>query len=81
MLSSVNLDILDADLMSGPPPWMLPMPEVSFTSISKSDLPSLQLQLALEHLATVMFSITAPNRLYTDGSLQVDGTGDGGFLA
>ncbi|XP_050709726.1 uncharacterized protein LOC126994457 [Eriocheir sinensis] len=32
-----------------------------------------QLQLALEHIATVTSSITAPHCLYTDGSLQPDG--------
>ncbi len=36
-------------------------------------MPPLQLQLALEHVATVTASITAPHRLYTDGSLQSDG--------
>ena len=56
------------------------MPEVSYTHTSKSDLPPLQLQLALEHLATVMFSITAPHRLYTDGSLQVDGAAGGAVI-
>ncbi len=39
---------------------------------SWSDLPPLQVQLALEHVATVTYSITAPHRLYTDGSLQSD---------
>ncbi len=53
---------------------MLPTPEVSFTPTSKSDLPLLRLQLALEHVATVTSSISAPHRFYTDGSLQSDGT-------
>ena len=73
MLRSLNPDILEADIPPGPSPWMLLMPEVSYTPNSKSDLPSLQLQLALEHLATVIFPITAPHRLYTDASLQADG--------
>ncbi|KAK3885902.1 hypothetical protein Pcinc_009920 [Petrolisthes cinctipes] len=48
-----------ADVPPGPPPWMLPTPDVSFTPTSKSELPSLQQQLALEHIETVTSSITA----------------------
>ncbi|RUM30837.1 MAG: hypothetical protein DSY42_03735, partial [Aquifex sp.] len=73
MLRSLNLAVVIADVPPGPPPWMLPVPEVSFTPTSKSDLPSLQLQLALEHVATVTSSMTSPSRLYTDGSLQPAG--------
>ena len=73
MLHSLNLQVLVADVPPGPPPWKLPSPVVSFTPTSKSDLPSLQLQLALEHVALITSSITAPHRLYTDGSLQSDG--------
>ncbi len=40
---------------------------------SKSDPPPQQLQLALEHEATVMSSIVASHCLYIDGSLQSDG--------
>ncbi len=81
MLRNLDLDIPAADVPPGPPPWLLPTPEVSLTPTSKSDLAPLQLQLALEHVATVTFSITAPHRLYTIGSLQSDGaTGCAVFL-
>ncbi|XP_050706751.1 uncharacterized protein LOC126992111 isoform X3 [Eriocheir sinensis] len=73
LMRSLDLDIPVADVPPGPPPWLLPMPEVSLTPASKSDPPPLQLQLALEHVATVTSSITAPHCLYTDGSLQSDG--------
>ncbi len=73
LLCSINLDIHVADVPASPPPWLLLTSEVSFTPASKSDLPPFQLQLALEHVATVMSSITAPHCLYTDGSLQSDG--------
>ncbi len=59
---------------------MLPAPEVSFTPTTKSDPPPLQLQLALEHVATVTSSITA-HRLYTDGSLQSDGAAGGAVFS
>ncbi len=68
MLRNRDLDLPAADVPPGLPPWLLPTPEVSLTPTSKSDLPPLQLQLA-----TVTASITAPHRLYTDGSLQSDG--------
>ncbi|KAK3884718.1 hypothetical protein Pcinc_011036 [Petrolisthes cinctipes] len=73
VLRGLNIDIMVADVPPGPPPWMLPTPDVSFTPTSKSELPSLQRQLALEHIETVTSSITDPYCLYTDGSLQVDG--------
>ncbi|MPC18494.1 hypothetical protein E2C01_011379 [Portunus trituberculatus] len=72
MLRSLNLEVLVADVPPGPPPWMLSIPAVSFIPTSKSDPPYLQLQLALEHVATVTSSIPAPYRLYSDGSLQSD---------
>ncbi len=73
VLRNHDLDLPAAEVLTGPPPWILPTPEVSLTPTSNSDLPPLQLQLALEHVATVTASITAPHRLYTDGSLQSDG--------
>ncbi len=73
LMRSLELDIPAVDVPPGPPPWLLPSPEVSFTPTSKSDPPLLQLQLALEHVATVTSSITAPHCFYTDGSLQADG--------
>ena len=72
-LRSLGLEVPVADVHPGPPPWLLPTPLVSFTPTTKTDLPPLQLQLALEHVATVTSSIPDPHRLYTDGSLQSDG--------
>ncbi len=68
----LDLDIHAADVPPGSPPWLLPAPEVTFIVASKSDPPPLQLQLDLEHVATVTSSITATHCLYTDGSLQSD---------
>ncbi len=73
VLCHLDLDLPAADVPPGLPPWLLPTPKVSLTPTAKSDLPPLQLQLALEHVATVTASITAPHQLYTDGSLQSDG--------
>ena len=84
VLRSLDMDVPVADVPPGPPPWLLPTPEVSYTPTSKSDLPSLQLQLALEHLATVTSAVASPCRIYTDGSLQSSArrcSGWSGFLA
>ncbi len=54
---------------------------MSFTSTTKLNPSLLQLQLALEHVATVTSSITAPHRLYTDGSLQSDGAASGAVFS
>ena len=62
------------DVPPGLPPWMLPTPVLSFTPTTKADHLHLQLQLALEHVATVTSSVTQPHRIYTDGSLQSDGS-------
>ena len=81
VLRSLNLDVPVADVPPGPPPWLLPVPEVSYTPTSKSDLPSLQLQLALQHVETVTSSVTSPCRIYTDGSLQADGAAGGAVFS
>ncbi|MPC72142.1 hypothetical protein E2C01_066436 [Portunus trituberculatus] len=49
----LNLQVLVADVVPGPPPWKLPSPVVSFINTMKCDSPPLQLQLALEHVAQV----------------------------
>ena len=74
MLRRLEINVTATEVPPGPPPWMQPTPEVSFTPTTKSDPPTLQQQLALEHVATVISSMTAtPRRVYTDGSLQADG--------
>ncbi len=60
VLRNLNLDVPVADVPPGPPPWLLPEPKVSYTPTSKSDLPSLQLQMALQHVETVTSSVTSP---------------------
>ncbi|XP_045114076.1 uncharacterized protein LOC123506217 [Portunus trituberculatus] len=80
-LRSVDLQVLVADVVPGPPPWKLPSPVVSFTPTAKCDPPPLQLQLALEHVEQVTSSITAPHHLYTDGSLQPDGAAGGAVFS
>ena len=81
VLRSLDMDVPVADVPPGPPPWLLPTPEVSYTPTSKSDLPSLQLQLALEHVATVTSAVASPCRIYTDGSLQPDGAAGGAVFS
>ncbi|MPC33906.1 hypothetical protein E2C01_027274 [Portunus trituberculatus] len=67
VLRSVILDVLAADVLPGPSPWMLPTSEVSFTPTTKTDSPpALQLQLALQHVATVTSSLQGSHRIYTD---------------
>ena len=76
MLRRLDIDVPVAKIPPGPPTWLQPTPVVSFNPTSKSDFPPLQKQLALESIETVMSSIPAPHRVYTDGSLQVDGAAD-----
>ncbi len=52
MLRNHDLDLPAADVTPGQPLWLLPTPEVSLIPTSKSDLPPLQLQLAVEHVAS-----------------------------
>ncbi len=81
MLSSLNLDVPVADVPPGPPPWLLPVSEVSYTPTSKSHLPSLQLQMALQHAETVASSVTSPFRIYRHGSFQPDGAAGGAIFS
>ena len=57
------------------------MPEVSFTPIPKSDLPYLQLQLALEHVRDNDVFHNSSTLLYTDGSLQADDAAGGAVFS
>lgn len=81
LLRSLDIHVLAADILPGPPPWMLQSPVVSFTPTSKCDPPSLQLQLTLEHIALVTSSSPVSHRLYTDGSLQSDGAAGGAVFS
>ena len=68
----INVPVAEVD--HGPPPWKLPRPRIWFTPTSKSDLPLLQRQLALESIANMSSEVPAAHHLYVDGSLQADGS-------
>ncbi|XP_076057288.1 uncharacterized protein LOC143034828 [Oratosquilla oratoria] len=69
----LNINILTENEDPGLPPWQTPMPTVTYTPTTKSDLPQLQKQLALETIAGLS-SLNAAHHLFTDGSLQGDGS-------
>ncbi|XP_076043611.1 uncharacterized protein LOC143026727 [Oratosquilla oratoria] len=69
----LNINILTENEDPGLPPWQTPMPTVTYTPTTKSDLPQLQKQLALETIAGLS-SLNAAHHLFTDGSLQEDGS-------
>ncbi|XP_076036221.1 uncharacterized protein LOC143022108 isoform X1 [Oratosquilla oratoria] len=70
----LNINILTENEDLGLPPWQTPMPTVTYTPTTKSDLPQLQKQLALETIAGLSSSLNAAHHLFTDGSLQEDGS-------
>ena len=74
ILLRLNMDVPEAELFPGPPPWLLPTPQVSYTLVSTSVLPAIQRQLALAAIATMTSADPALPRVYTDGSVQPDGT-------
>ncbi|MPC65062.1 hypothetical protein E2C01_059186 [Portunus trituberculatus] len=53
---------------------MLPLLTVQFTPTCKAHPPVLQKRLGLDAIASVSATIVTPQRLYTDGSVQADGT-------
>ena len=71
-ISRLDITIVAANVDPGLPPWRTPMPAVSYTPSSKSDLPQLQKQLALATIAELSSSLRDAHHLYTDGSLQAD---------
>ncbi|XP_076069782.1 uncharacterized protein LOC143041660 [Oratosquilla oratoria] len=70
----LNIKFLTENEDPGLPPWQTPMPTVTYTPTTKSDLPQLQKQLALETIAGLSSSLNAAHHLFTDGSLQEDGS-------
>ena len=70
----LNINILAENVDHGFPPWQTPVPEVSYTPVTKTDLPQLQQQRALETIARLSSSLHVAHHLYTDGSLQGDGS-------
>ena len=73
-LLRLDIAVSEAEPFPGPPPWLIPTPKVSYTLVSTSVLPALQRQLALEAIATVTSADHALHQVYTDGSVQPDGT-------
>ena len=53
----------------GPPPWMLPAPDVHYTPTSTAAHPALQQQRALETITTVSSFLPVSRFIYTDGSV------------
>ena len=70
----LNVNILAENVDRGLPPWRTPVPAISYTPASKTDLPQLQQQRALETIARLSSSLAVAHHLYTDGSLQRDGS-------
>ena len=73
LLQRLDINIPEAEVFHGPPPWMIPTPLVSFTPTSKTAVPALQRQLALEAIAAMSSSGPPLKLIYTDGSVQPDG--------
>lgn len=70
----LNINILAVNVDRGFPPWQTPVPAVSYTPTTKTDLPQLQRQRALETIARLSSSQRVTHHLYTDGSLRGDGS-------
>ena len=73
-LRRLDMDVSEAEPFPGPPPWLIPIPTVSYTLVATSVLPALQRQLALEAIATMTSADRSLHQIYTDGSVQPDGT-------
>ena len=71
-IRSLDINIVPENVDPGLPPWRVPVPAVSYTPASKSDLPHLQKQIALATIAELSSSLHEAHHLYTDGSLQAD---------
>lgn len=74
-LRRLNINVSVEEIDHIPPPWRIPLPAVSYTSASKTDLPLPQKQQGLEAIDRVTSFLPAPHLLYADGSLQTDGRG------
>ncbi|XP_066974195.1 uncharacterized protein [Macrobrachium rosenbergii] len=70
----LNVNIVAEDVDHGLAPWQTPVPAISYTPVSKTDLPQLQRQRALETIDRLSSSLSIAHHYYTDGSLQQDGS-------
>lgn len=73
-IQSLNINVLAENVAPGLPPWQTPVPAVSYTPVTRTDLPQLLQQRALETIARLSSSLRVTHHLYTDGSLQGDGS-------
>ncbi|XP_064086111.1 uncharacterized protein LOC135201165 [Macrobrachium nipponense] len=73
-IRGLDINIVAENVDHGLAPWQTPVPAISYTPVSKTDLPQLQLQCALETIDRLSSSLSVAHHLYTDGSLQQDGS-------
>ncbi|XP_068207780.1 uncharacterized protein, partial [Palaemon carinicauda] len=73
-IRGLDINIVAENVDHGLAPWQTPVPEISYTPVSKTDLPQLQQQRALETIDRLSSSLSVAHHLYTDGSLQQDGS-------
>lgn len=72
----LDISIVENNMDPRLPPWSNAIPTVSYTSASKSDLPQVQNQVALETSADMSPSLRVTCHLYTDGSFGGDGSAE-----
>ncbi|XP_068229696.1 uncharacterized protein [Palaemon carinicauda] len=70
----LNINIVAENVDHGLAPWQTPVPAISYTPVSKIDLPQIQQKRALEAIDRLSSSLNVAHHLYTDGSLQQDGS-------
>ncbi|XP_064077587.1 uncharacterized protein LOC135195256 [Macrobrachium nipponense] len=73
-IRGLDINIVAENVDHGLAPWQTPVPAISYTPVSKTDLPQLQQQRALETIDRLSSSLSVAHHLYTDGSLQQDGS-------
>ncbi|XP_068246252.1 uncharacterized protein [Palaemon carinicauda] len=70
----LDINILAEDVDHCLTPWQTPVPAISCTTVAKTGLPQLQQQHALETIDRLSSSFSIAHHLYTDASLQQDGS-------
>ncbi|XP_064120882.1 uncharacterized protein LOC135225541 [Macrobrachium nipponense] len=73
-IRGLDINIVAENVDHGLAPWQTSVPAISYTPVSKTDLPQLQQQRALETIDRLSSSLSVAHHLYTDGSLQQDGS-------
>ncbi|XP_068245268.1 uncharacterized protein [Palaemon carinicauda] len=72
-IRGLDINIVAENVDHGLAPWQTPVPAISYTPVSKTDLPQLQQQRALETIDSLSSSLSVAHHLYKDISLQQDG--------